>query len=348
MATHCTVQVLRGALYEQCGAAVDEDDGRCAAGHGSTEGIALSAEHRRAAPEMNLTPGTWPVTRKFFSVDDHIVEPADVWSKRVPGEVPRRRAARRRGRRTRVLGVRRRTRAHHGPQRGRRQAARPVDDGTDPVHRHDPGLLRPGRLAPATWCRTASPRRCASRRSPVSAACSSTASTTRSSPTCACRAWNDFILEEWCAGRARPVRPDADLPDLGPGGGGRRDPPHRRPRRPGAVLPGGDELPRPARRSTATSGTRCGTRSPKPTSRCACTSARPATPRSSRPTRRSRSTIALAFVTAAQSCGRTHDEPGPPQVPDRQVRDVGGRDRVGAGGARTRGPTGRPPPLLVG
>ena len=83
--TTCTVQVLKGALYHECGAPVAED-GRCAAGHGGDGDLAGVRERHRQAPAMNLTAGVWPVTRKFFSVDDHIVEPADVWSSRVPAK----------------------------------------------------------------------------------------------------------------------------------------------------------------------------------------------------------------------------------------------------------------------
>jgi len=83
--TNCNTQVLRGAIYEACGAPVGAD-GRCEAGHGAGDALVKATEHHRAAPDLNLTPGTWPVTRKFFSVDDHIVEPADVWSKRVPAK----------------------------------------------------------------------------------------------------------------------------------------------------------------------------------------------------------------------------------------------------------------------
>jgi predicted TIM-barrel fold metal-dependent hydrolase len=80
----CTAQVLRGAIYEECGAAVGAD-GVCARGHGD-HAVDARAERHRRAPEINLTAGVHPVTRKFFSVDDHIVEPADVWSKRVPAK----------------------------------------------------------------------------------------------------------------------------------------------------------------------------------------------------------------------------------------------------------------------
>jgi predicted TIM-barrel fold metal-dependent hydrolase len=78
----CTAQVLHGALYEECGAPLGPN-GICAAGHGR-DAVDAPRAHRRDAPEVNLTPGVHPVTRKFFSVDDHIVEPADVWSARVP------------------------------------------------------------------------------------------------------------------------------------------------------------------------------------------------------------------------------------------------------------------------
>ena len=80
---------------------------------------------------------------QLFSADDHIIEPADVWTRPGSGEVPRRRPPRRRRRRPRVLGLRGPARRDDGPQRRRRQASRPVQPRSDPVLRHASRLLRP-------------------------------------------------------------------------------------------------------------------------------------------------------------------------------------------------------------
>ena len=50
------------------------------------------------------------------------------------------------------------------------------------------------------------------------------------------QAWNDFILEEWCAA-AGHVRADADLSDLGSRRRGGGDPAHRRSWRPALCFP---------------------------------------------------------------------------------------------------------------
>ena len=80
---------------------------------------------------------------KLFSVDDHIVEPADVWSKRVPARYKDRapHVVERDGRQTweweggseQTMGLN----AVAGKPR------RAVGNGADPVRGHDPRLLRP-------------------------------------------------------------------------------------------------------------------------------------------------------------------------------------------------------------
>ncbi len=52
------------------------------------------------------------------------------------------------------------------------------------------------------------------------------------------QAYNDFVIDEWCpVGTSRPVRPDDHLPAVGSRGGRRRDPPVRRQRGQGALVP---------------------------------------------------------------------------------------------------------------
>ena len=341
----CTVQVFRGALYEECGAEVDAD-GVSAAGHGSNQALAKAAEHHHAAPEMNLTPGTWPVTRKFFSVDDHIVEPADVWSNAGAGQVPRRRAARGGGRRPRVLGVRGGTGAHHGSQCGGRQAAGSVDDGTHPVHRHDPRVLRPGRPRPRHGVGRhhrvgvlpdAPPlRRGAVQQLP------------RQGPRRRLRAGVERFhprrmvrcRTRRCSCPCRSARSGIPSPRRQRSGA-------RLVSAPRALLPGGDQLPRPPLLLQRLLGPGLGRGHRGRHPRVHAHRVVGQRPRSNRPTRRSRSPSRWRSWVRPER-GRPHDEPGTPQVPDGEVRDVRRRHRVGTGGIGACRPPGRPAPVLVG
>ena len=239
----CAVQVLRGALYEECGAEVGAD-GVCAAGHGGDQSLAKAAEHHRAAPEMNLTPGTWPVTRKFFSVDDHIVEPADVWVKRVPAkfrdvaphvvEADGREFWEYEGEHALTMGL-------------NAVAGKPRDQWTmEPTRFTDmiPGCYDPVAHArdmvsdgiTASVCFPTLPR--------FGGVLFNSFRDKELAGVCV-QAWNDFILEEWCAAAPDmfvpmpicqiwdPVAAAAEIRrTVGLGA-------HR------AVLPGGDQLPRP-------------------------------------------------------------------------------------------------------
>ena len=64
---------------------------------------------------------------KLFSVDDHIIEPADVWSSRVPAKFRDAAPHVDRGRRSGVLGLRGRAQHDDGSQRRRRPAPRAVE-----------------------------------------------------------------------------------------------------------------------------------------------------------------------------------------------------------------------------
>ena len=59
----------------------------------------------------------------LFSVDDHIIEPPNVWVRSTAGRAPGGGSARDRGRRPPVLGLRGSPRRDDGPQRRRRQGA---------------------------------------------------------------------------------------------------------------------------------------------------------------------------------------------------------------------------------
>ena len=86
-------------------------------------------------------------------------------------------------------------------------------------------------------------------------------------------AWNDFILDEWCAARTGSLHPHGDGPVLGRGGVGGRGASAPRPR-----VPRRSPSPRPRTgsacpRSTATTGIPSSPPPRRPTCRCACTSA---------------------------------------------------------------------------
>ena len=79
----------------------------------------------------------------LISVDDHVVEPPDMFERHLPGHVARHRAARGAPRRRhRRVGVRRQRDPEHRAQRGRRPAARRVRHGADVVRGDPLRLLR--------------------------------------------------------------------------------------------------------------------------------------------------------------------------------------------------------------
>ena len=79
----------------------------------------------------------------LFSVDDHIIEPPNVWSDRLPAAYAGGRSARGRGRRSPVLGLRGPAGRDDGSQRGGRQGLLGVLDGSGALLRHDPGCYDP-------------------------------------------------------------------------------------------------------------------------------------------------------------------------------------------------------------
>ena len=64
------------------------------------------------------------------------------------------------------------------------------------------------------------------------------------------KAYNDWMVEEWCGDSERPPHPAHHHPAVGRRAGRRRGAPQRRPRRAGRVLQRDPAVPRPARRST--------------------------------------------------------------------------------------------------
>ena len=105
------------------------------------------------------------------------------------------------------MGLGGRLRGDDGPERRRRPTREQWGDGAGPVRRHDPRLLRAPRRASRTCSRTASSPASRSRRCPASPAGSSRRSTTRTSPSSACEAWNDFVIDEWCAAEPEVLVP---------------------------------------------------------------------------------------------------------------------------------------------
>ena len=71
------------------------------------------------------------------------------------------------------------------------------------------------RPASRTWTRPASSRRCASRRSPGSAASCSWRRATASSGSSACGIYNDWLVEEWCGVAPGSLHPPHADPDVG-------------------------------------------------------------------------------------------------------------------------------------
>ena len=119
----------------------------------------------------------------LVSVDDHVVEPPDMFDQHLPAQykdVAPAGGAHRVGRRR--LAVRGPGAAQHRAQRRGRQAARGVRHRADLVRRDAPRLLGHRRAHRATWTPTASSARCASRASRSSAASCSAGPRTRTWP----------------------------------------------------------------------------------------------------------------------------------------------------------------------
>ncbi len=249
---------------------------------------------------------------RIISVDDHVVEPPDLWSSRLPAQVqgpgapgraqadgPRRSSAGGRAsaggsRRTRLgrrLVLRRPGVADPDAVGGRRLQRGGVRDHH--LRRDPPGRLEARPSGCRTWTRTTWRPRSASRTPcPGSAARRSSSAPTRSSALLCVQAYNDWMIDEWCGRRRRgPPDPADHRPAVGPRAGGGRGPARRPtraatpvtfPENPHALgLPSihdkdgfWDPFFRPARR---------------PTRRSACTSARRRRCRARRPTRRSSS-----------------------------------------------------------
>ena len=250
---------------------------------------------RRAIGEKSMLNSVHPAevqewercTTTSFSVDDHIIEPPNVWTDRLPAryqeagphvvEDDGREYWVYEGRRGETMGLN----AVAGKER--------KEYSMDPVRYTDmiPGCYDPVAAGARTCSPTASAAACASRPSPGSPASRSSSPTTRSSPTSACKAYNDWLIDEWCASVPGHVRADDHRPAVGSGADGRRGPALRRPRRPGDHVPGEPGAARAAVVLDRPLGPAVGGVRARPTPSCACTSARAAWCRWRRATRRS-------------------------------------------------------------
>ena len=135
----------------------------------------------------------------LFSVDDHIIEPPNVWIDRLPAayqeagphvvEDDDRQFWLYEGRRGETMGLN----AVAGKE------LRGVLDGPGPLLRHDPRLLRPGRSAP----RTCSPTACAASvcfpTFPRFAGVTFLKSDDKVLADLCVKAYNDWVIDEWCA-----------------------------------------------------------------------------------------------------------------------------------------------------
>ena len=213
----------------------------------------------------------------LVSVDDHVVEPPDMFERPPARSADRERGAASdpQGRRHRRLGLRGQRDPEHRAQRRRRPAARGVR------HRAD---RRSTRCAPAATTSTSASRDM-NANGVLGSMCfpsfpqfcgqlfSRSRGQGRSASPC-CRAYNDWHIDEWCGTYPGRFIPLVDPADLGPGADGRRGAPGR-----GEGLPRGHVLGEPrqarlARASTATTGTRSGRRAATRARSSACTSAR--------------------------------------------------------------------------
>ncbi len=160
----------------------------------------------------------------LVSVDDHVVEPPDMFEGRLPVEVrrPRTPGARARGRH-RGLAVRRDGRHQHRSQRRGRPAGRGVRDRADLVRGDPRRAATTSTSGSGTWTRTGSSARCASRRSRISAASSSPGRPRTVSSVSPCSGRTTTGTSTTGAGliRARFI-PLGARADLGPGADGGR------------------------------------------------------------------------------------------------------------------------------
>ncbi len=91
------------------------------------------------------------------------------------------------------------------------------------LRRHDPGRVRRPRARARRWTKTACGPSCCSRRSRASAATGSSKPTTKTSRSRASQAWNDWMLDEWCAAYPDRFIPQIADPVVGPAARGARD-----------------------------------------------------------------------------------------------------------------------------
>ena len=247
---------------------------------------------------------------KIISVDDHVIEPPDVWQDRLPAEVPGRRAPhraqpRRRDdvRRRQVhlrAGRRRRARATGGSTRTCR-SRRPASSAAVGFDRDEVKVtaityeeMRQGCWDPkarledmdVNWTEA---QMCFPSLPPLLRPDVHRRPTTRSSRRLCVKAYNDWMVEEWCGGSRRPPHPAEHHPALGRRAGRRRGPPQRRPRRARRLLQRDPALPRACRRSTPATGIRSSRPATRPARSSTCTSGRRRRCRRPRPTRRRRS-----------------------------------------------------------
>ncbi len=192
--------------------------------------------------------GRWEdgLVLQLFSADDHIIEPADVWHDRVPASY--------RDVAPHVVEEDGREYWVYEDSAARRWASTPSSasaaTSTTPTRSGSPTCgpaATTRRSGPRTcWPTGSSPASC-SRRCPGSPArCSSTFKDKELADVCV-RAYNDFVIDEWCPGGPPGMFvPTIISPAVGSRARGSRDPPLRRARGPGAVVPGEPGAARPA------------------------------------------------------------------------------------------------------
>ena len=153
----------------------------------------------------------------LVSIDDHVVEPPDMFDRHVAGEVPRPGAARRDGRRRhRAVAVRGPADRVDGPERGRQLAQGGVGLRPHRLRRDAPGRVRHPRARPRHEPQRhprvdvlPDLRRVQRRHVPGGAP-------TRTSRWPCVQAYNDWHIDEWCAAYPGPLHPARHPADLGP------------------------------------------------------------------------------------------------------------------------------------
>ena len=198
MERRCRALVLRLALFEECQAPL-RADGSCELGHTAAEqAVPVEAAPVRATTNAVERKWTGPPRYHYFSVDDHIIEPADTWSSRVPAKF--------RGGAPHVVEEDGREFWEYDGRRGLTMglnavAGKPRDQWTmDPVRFSDmiPGCYDPVARAAdmradgvvASVCFPTLPR--------FGGALFNEFSDKALADACV-QAYNDFIFEEWCA-----------------------------------------------------------------------------------------------------------------------------------------------------